>query len=239
MIKDHRPYIIKKAHLKLQDYYVHYFLKPQFESLGQGYTFISPWNVNIFGAPVKIGQHVNVIAAPEKQVWFSIWAVEEGQGRITIGDYCLICPGVRIGSGLEITIDDNSMLAADVYIMDADWHGIYNRIGSGEAKPVRIKKNVWVGDRAVICKGVTIGENSIIGAGAIVASDIPPNSVAVGNPARVIRELDPEKGFNKRCEMFKDPLKLQNDIDEMDRFMLKNNTWLHWLRSIIYPKKGD
>lgn len=57
------------------------------------------------------------------------------------------------------------------------------------AKPISIGNDVWVGGSAVICPGVTIGDRSIIGAGAIVTKDIPPDSIAVGNPAKVIRRL--------------------------------------------------
>jgi maltose O-acetyltransferase len=56
------------------------------------------------------------------------------------------------------------------------------------AKPITVEDNVWLGGGVVVCPGVTIGENSVIGAGAVVTKDIPANVVAVGNPARVIRE---------------------------------------------------
>ena len=57
--------------------------------------------------------------------------------------------------------------------------------------PITIEDNVWLGGSVVVCPGVTIGENSIIGAGAVVTRDIPANCIAVGNPARVIKNLDP------------------------------------------------
>lgn len=57
------------------------------------------------------------------------------------------------------------------------------------AKPITIGDNVWLGGGAIVCPGVTIGENSVIGAGAVVTKDIPANVVAVGNPARVIRQI--------------------------------------------------
>jgi maltose O-acetyltransferase len=57
------------------------------------------------------------------------------------------------------------------------------------AKPIVIGNNVWLGGGAIVLAGVTIGENSVIGAGAVVTRDIPPNVVAAGNPARVIREI--------------------------------------------------
>lgn len=59
------------------------------------------------------------------------------------------------------------------------------------SEPITIEDNVWLGGSVVVCPGVTIGENSIVGAGAVVIRSIPANSVAVGNPARVIRRLDP------------------------------------------------
>jgi maltose O-acetyltransferase len=59
-------------------------------------------------------------------------------------------------------------------------------------KPVRIGDDCWIGGGAIICPGVTIGPRSIIGAGAVVTRDIPADSVAVGNPARVIRSLSPD-----------------------------------------------
>jgi len=58
----------------------------------------------------------------------------------------------------------------------------------GTAKPIVIENNVWIGFKATILKGVKIGAGAIIGAHACVTTDIPPNSIAVGNPAKVIRE---------------------------------------------------
>ena len=56
--------------------------------------------------------------------------------------------------------------------------------------PVRIGKNVWIGAGAIVLPGVTIGDHSVIGAGSVVTKDIPPNVVAVGNPCRVLREIN-------------------------------------------------
>jgi maltose O-acetyltransferase len=57
------------------------------------------------------------------------------------------------------------------------------------ARPIAIGDNVWLGGGVIVCPGVTIGDNSVIGAGAVVTKDIPANVVAVGNPARVVREI--------------------------------------------------
>lgn len=58
------------------------------------------------------------------------------------------------------------------------------------AAPVTVEDNCWIGAGVTICPGVTIGENSVIGAGSVVIHDIPANSIAVGNPCRVIREIN-------------------------------------------------
>jgi maltose O-acetyltransferase len=56
-------------------------------------------------------------------------------------------------------------------------------------KPITIGNNVWLGGGAIVCPGVTIGENTVVGAGAVVTRDLPANVLAVGNPARVAREI--------------------------------------------------
>lgn len=59
------------------------------------------------------------------------------------------------------------------------------------AQPIVIGNNVWLGGGVIVCPGVTIGENTVVGAGAVVVRDLPANVVAVGNPARVVRQLTP------------------------------------------------
>jgi maltose O-acetyltransferase len=59
------------------------------------------------------------------------------------------------------------------------------------ARPISIGDNVWLGGGAIVCPGVTIGDNTVVGAGAVVTRDLPANVVAIGNPARVLRQVDP------------------------------------------------
>lgn len=90
-------------------------------------------------------------------------------GKITIGERVMFGPGVTIATvGHPIRPDLRGYMYCD---------------------PVTICDNVWVGAGVTICPGVTIGENSVIGAGAVVTGDIPANSIAVGNPARVLRSI--------------------------------------------------
>lgn len=238
--KDHRPYFVKKLYLDFQEFYVKHFLEPQFESLGTGFTFIKPWNVEIFGSPILLGDHANVIATSDKKIRLTIWSDSDEKGAIKIGNCCLLCPGVRISSAEEIVVGDNCMIANGTYITDSDWHGIYNRVVPiGNTGKVTLEENVWVGDSSIICKGVTISKNSIIGAGSVVVNDIPPNSIAVGNPAVVVKKLDEEKEFTTRSHWYADPKALSKEIDMIDRDMLKNNTLLEWIKTLIIPKKGN
>jgi len=138
----------------------------------------------------------------------------------------------------SIVIGDACMIAHGVYISDADWHGIYDRAEPvGNTKPVVLEDNVWIGDSAIICKGVTIGENSIIGAGAVVTKNVPPNSVFAGNPAKLVKTLE-NKEFNTRANFLEDPIKLAKDFDSLDRYSLGDNTLLNWIKSIVMPDEN-
>ncbi len=138
----------------------------------------------------------------------------------------------------SIVIGDACMIAHGVYISDADWHGIYDRAEPvGNTKPVVLEDNVWIGDSAIICKGVTIGENSIIGAGAVVTKNVPPNSIFAGNPAKLVKTLE-NKEFNTRANFLEDPLKLAKDFDSLDRYSLGDNTLLNWIKSIVMPDEN-
>ena len=102
-----------------------------------------------------------------------------------------------------------------------------------------IEKNAWIGDSAIVCKGVTIGENSIVGAGAIVVDPVPTNCVAAGNPARVVKRLDPKETFTTRAQFFSDPARLSRDFMAWEQAMLRGNTLFGWLRHLLFPARGD
>ncbi|MDA0775351.1 MAG: acyltransferase [Proteobacteria bacterium] len=142
-------------------------------------------------------------------------------------------------SAENITIGDSCMIAHGAYISDADWHGIYDRAKPvGNTKPVVFEDNVWIGDSAIICKGVTIGKNSIIGAGAVVTKNVPPNSIYAGNPAKLVKTLD-DAEFNTRANFLENPAKLAKEFDALDKYSLGKNTLLSWLRSIVMPDKNN
>lgn len=86
----------------------------------------------------------------------------------------------------QITIGDGTIISENVHIRDSDVHTIIGQ--NSPTKSIHIGKNVWIGEGATILKGVTIGNGAIIGAKAVVVKDIPAKCLAVGNPAKVIRE---------------------------------------------------
>ncbi len=100
--------------------------------------------------------------------------------------------GTRFGAAKSITVGSNCILA-DCRIMDTDFHSLRKERHSKEApvevRPVHIHSNVWIGAGAAVLKGVTVGENSVVGFGAVVTSDIEADKLAVGNPAKVIRTI--------------------------------------------------
>ena len=233
--KDNRPYWLKKLATKINKIYVRHFLKPQFKYLGKGGAYFKPRYIKVFGNSVYLDDYPTLIGASDANIQFTSWNIGDHQGEIVIGKYSLITPGVRIMAAEKIEIGDACMIAHGAYISDADWHGIYDRAKPvGRTKPVNIKDNVWIGDSVIICKGVTIGKNSIIGAGSVVTKDVPENCIYAGNPAKFIKILD-EKEFNTRKEFFNDPKKLAHDFDMLDKYSLKNNTILNWIKSLIYP----
>jgi serine acetyltransferase len=146
-------------------------------------------------------------------------------------------PGSRISASDEIILGDGVMLANGAYITDSDWHTIYDRMSRKETPtPVHIGDNVWLGDHATVLKGVTIGDNSVVAARAVVTKDVPANVVVAGNPAKVVKELDPERGFKTRMDYFSDPVGLDQFFDAVDRDVLRGNSFWRWLWSVVYPK---
>jgi len=92
----------------------------------------------------------------------------------------------------EIRIGDNCMIAPGVHIYTATHplHPTARNSGKEFGKPVTIGHNVWIGGRAVINPGITIGDNAVIASGAVVTKDVPANSIVGGNPAKAIGHIE-------------------------------------------------
>jgi len=95
--------------------------------------------------------------------------------------------GTVIGAFRSIRLGGGIRCGANTLITDSDWHPGDPR--SGDPRPIVIEDNVWLGAGSTVMKGVTIGRNSVIGAGSVVTKDIPADVIAAGNPCRIIRKL--------------------------------------------------
>jgi acetyltransferase-like isoleucine patch superfamily enzyme len=131
------------------------------------------------------------------------------QGRVTIGQFSLM-NGARIICDSEITIGDYCLISWNVVLMDTHRvpHDPVSRrkyleqavtrsprrvVASAESRPIHIGTNVWIGFDCCILPGATIGDGSVVGARSVVVDSVPPFTIAVGNPARVIRKLEPHE----------------------------------------------
>ncbi|MCC2592618.1 sugar O-acetyltransferase [Tessaracoccus sp. OS52] len=123
----------------------------------------------VITAPVFVDYGDQISIGARTYVNYNLTALDVA--RITIGADCLIGPGVQ--------------LLTPTHPLDPQTR----RDKLEAARPITLGDNVWLGGGVIVCPGVTIGDNSVIGAGSVVTKDVPPNVVAVGNPARVIREL--------------------------------------------------
>lgn len=123
---------------------------------------------------------------------FKIWSghrrtLISGWGRIRMGDRVFVNSGVVLFSAKAVTIGNDVAIANEAYLMDTDSHGV-------EGRPVKeaeivIGDGSWIGARAIILPGVTIGRRCLVAAGAVVSRDVPDDTLVAGNPAREIRQL--------------------------------------------------
>ena len=109
--------------------------------------------------------------------------------RLKLGKNIIINKGATILPVGIVEIEDNVLIAPDVKITTIN-HDLYDRHGKCYMKKITIKNNAWICMGAIICPGVTIGENSVVAAGAVVTKDVPANTVVAGNPAKIIKKLD-------------------------------------------------
>lgn len=119
-------------------------------------------------------------------------AVRCHEGTLSIGDKCVLARDVSINCYLDVEIGDSALIADNVYVSDFDHNFADLTVAikdQGIAKSrVRIGRDVWLGTKVTVARGVEIGEGSVVGANAVVTKDLPAHCVAVGVPARVIRD---------------------------------------------------
>lgn len=134
---------------------------------------------------------------------------EREKSLISIGDNVFVGGNTIIDCVEQIKIEDDVLISYGCLLVDSDNHSIHYgsrkkdladwRNGGGHdwsttiTRPIHIGKGAWLGARVMILKGVTVGECAVVGAGSVVSNDVPPFTIVAGNPARVVRKLDPDE----------------------------------------------
>ncbi len=225
---------------RFENAWARHFLAPHFERLGPAVKLTQPWQIEVFGPNISAGTSLNIVATADNKVRLTVWSPQDQAGEIEIGDAVFMAPGTRILATKSIRIGHACLFAANATVTDSDWHGLYNRIDPApEGRPVVLGENVWVGDGAFIAKGVTIGDHAVIGARSVVTKDVPAYGVVAGAPARLIKTLDPDHPMQTRLEMVGEIRGISRFMDDAYRKELTGNSTLGWLRSKLFPRRGD
>lgn len=240
MHRDHRPYWMHRLWERFENAWTRHFLAPHFAALGPEPKVVRPWNVEVFGPNIRAGERLHIITNRADPVRLTVWSPQTQSGRIEIGDHVFMAGGTRILAAGLIEIGDDCLIANKATISDCDWHSIHDRVDPDpEWKPVKLERNVWIGDGAFVGKGVTIGENSVVGARSVVVHDVAPWTIVAGNPAKVIRRIDPDAPMKTRSDLYADAEGLERFFDAAYHEALKGNSTVGWLRSKLWPKRGD
>ena len=154
---------------------------------------------------MEIGNDFHLVSEPRRSA-----ITQFSRGQFTVFPGAVIRLGDHVGlNGTALTakrrieIVDDTMIAANVIIVDSDFHTKWpperrwTTATNEYDEDVIIGRNVWIGMNTVVLKGSRIGDNSIIGAGSVVKGTIPANCLAAGNPAQVISFLGPDRDGEK------------------------------------------
>jgi acetyltransferase-like isoleucine patch superfamily enzyme len=138
---------------------------------------------NLYGC--EIGDEVKIGTFVEIQKGVKIG------NRCKISSHTFICEGVTLGD--EVFVGHNVVFTNDRYPRATSSTGRLQTESDWKCIPTLVKRGASIGSGAVLLCGITVGENSMIGAGSVVTKDVPPNTIVAGNPARVVKSLLPKR----------------------------------------------
>lgn len=221
--------------------------KPEWQRMVQGKLY-NPSSKDIFWQHARgmwLTQKFNrcsVLNAPrQKRLLNKLIPSSKGKSAwIFTPFYCEYGVNINVGEGVfmnygctlldisPITLEDGVWLGANVTIATPSHPLIAEERSNTQypdgfhdleySKPVTIKKNAWIASNVVICGGVTIGEGAVIGAGSVVTRDVPAGCIAVGNPCRVLRQIDEDDRINVWQTYINDEMPLsQRDRDKLQK----------------------
>jgi maltose O-acetyltransferase len=155
-------------------------------SAGDDISVLGPCAVSSEGR-IEVGEGLTIRSRKHNVVEISC----ARDARLSFGKNVFLNQGVRIACSQEISIGDNALIGDETVILDSDYHGVANR--PVKAGPIRIESDVWLGTRVIVLRGVTIGQGSVVGSGAVVTCSVPRFTFAAGVPAQVIKSLPPQE----------------------------------------------
>jgi maltose O-acetyltransferase len=117
--------------------------------------------------------------------------VSEEGGTLLVGERSLVNFGCSLVASELVSIGADCLIGTHALLLDNGYHRVEpeRRLERPPSAPIVIEDNVWIGARAIVMAGVTVGTGSCVGAGSVVTTDVPPRTLVAGNPARIIREL--------------------------------------------------
>jgi acetyltransferase-like isoleucine patch superfamily enzyme len=154
----------------------------RFERCGPRLCVLGRLRCEQAGGTIELGG--GVVLWPN--VKLSAYSTGSSLARLRIGDDTHVGDRTEIHCGHEVSIGAGCAISWDVVILDRDYHAL--DADDEQRRPVRIGDHVWIGCRAIVLKGVTIGPGAVVAAGAVVTEDVPARALVAGNPARVVRE---------------------------------------------------
>ena len=190
-------------------FYVNRYIVPCFDEAGGGLSVSCPRNLEIFGGNIRIGVHGHINAAKGSLTRLCTWTTDGREGKLSFGDYVLISPGTHIVASDSISVGSNTMFASGCYVSDSDWHDTYDRTRE-------LDKH----------RPIVIGENVWLGVRVIVGK-----GVTIGDNSII--------GAGSVVVLFEEPEINARKMDQLMRYLLKDNTLRRWLRSVIAPTKED
>lgn len=133
---------------------------------------------------VRIDENAEVRVRGRFSLYYDCDIVVFPGGSLSLGSG-YINSGLKLRCANRVEIGDGVPLATDLTLLDSDHHSVNGE--PVQSAPIIIEDHVWIGTRVTILKGVTIGEGSIVAAGSLVTRDVPPHSLAMGVPAKVVK----------------------------------------------------
>lgn len=168
------------------------YLRLRYPRVSFGPAFSAPWRLRIRGrGHISFGRGVRISNRSGKTALLTFGR----DARIEIGDRVEI-DGAGLMSASTIVVEDDAILGPCL-VVDTDFHAVGRaRRQTGEPvdrRPIRVGRNAWIQGKSTILKGVTVGEGAVVRWGSLVAGDVAPGTVVMGNPAVPVRDGDPKR----------------------------------------------